>query len=149
VEIAHRIVWCTLATIDGSGRPRSRLVHPVWTRITDGGLVGYVSSRRGSPKSAHLTASPYASCSYWDSAHDVAVAECHAAWHPQPERSWHVFSEPAPPLGFDPASMFAGGLRSADAGIIVLRPWRLRWGRAAELARGVPQTVWRAPVAAA
>ena len=66
VEIAHRIVWCTLATVDGRGRPRSRLVHPVWTIEPGGELVGRVASRRGSPKSAHLAGTPFASCSYWD-----------------------------------------------------------------------------------
>ncbi|MDT7578039.1 MAG: hypothetical protein QOH17_4372, partial [Pseudonocardiales bacterium] len=39
VEIAHRIVWCTLATVDGPDRPRSRLVHPVWQIGADGELV--------------------------------------------------------------------------------------------------------------
>ena len=30
VEMAHHIVWCSAATIDQSGRPRSRVLHPVW-----------------------------------------------------------------------------------------------------------------------
>ncbi len=142
MEIAHRVVWCTMATVDGRGRPRSRLVHPVWRIELDGELLGRVSSRRTSPKSAHLATTPYASCSYWDPAHDVAVAECHAAWDPEPQRSWHVFAEPEPPVGFDPEAMFAGGLASPDAGIVVLRPWRVRWGKAADLAVGKPHAVW-------
>ena len=85
---------------------------------------------------------PYASCSNWDPTHDVAVAECHAAWDPEPEASWSVFREPAPPVGFEPEAMFAGGLTSPDAGIVVLRPWRVRWGRAVDLAAGRPQSVW-------
>jgi hypothetical protein len=141
VEIAHRVVWCTLATVDARGRPRSRLVHPLWTIEADGGLVGRVTSRYSSPKARHLAAHPYASCSYWDQRHDVAVAECHAAWDPDPARSWHLFREPEPPVGFDPAALFAGGLTSPDAGIVVLRPWRLRWGRAADLATGARPTV--------
>ncbi|MEU7816164.1 pyridoxamine 5'-phosphate oxidase [Pseudonocardia sp. NPDC049154] len=141
VAIAHRIVWCTLATVDARGRPRSRVVHPLWTVEADASLVGRVTSRRSSPKSAHLAAHPYASCSYWDRQHDVAVAECHAEWDPEPARSWHLFTEPDPPVGFDPAAMFAGGLSSPDAGIVVLRPWRVRWGRAAELAAGARPTV--------
>ncbi len=52
-----------------------------------------------------------------------------------------VFTEPAPPVGFDPAAMFAGGLTSPDAGIVVLRPWRLRWGKGADLAVGKPPAV--------
>ncbi|GAA1847552.1 pyridoxamine 5'-phosphate oxidase family protein [Pseudonocardia ailaonensis] len=148
LAIAHRVVWCTLSTVDGAGRPRSRLVHPVWTQEPDGTLTGRVSSRRGSPKARHLGRTPYASCSYWDSRHDVAVAECHAEWDPEPARSWHLFAEPAPPLGFDPAAMFAGGLESPDAGIVVLRPWRLRWGLAADLAAGGRPIVWTAHGAA-
>lgn len=144
VAIAHRIVWCTFATVDAKGRPRSRLVHPLWTVEGDGSLVGRVSSRRGSPKSAHLAANPYASCSYWDARQDVAVAECHAEWDPDPARSWHLFARPEPPLGFDPAAMFAGGLESPDAGIVVLRPWRLRWAEASDLAAGGRPVVWTA-----
>ena len=74
----------------------------------------------------------------------MAVAECHASWDPHPARSWSVFAEHPPPVGFDPAAMFAGGLDGPDAGIVVLRPWRVRWGRAADLAAGVPQSVWTA-----
>jgi hypothetical protein len=28
VEMAHRIVWATVATVDSQGRPRSRILHP-------------------------------------------------------------------------------------------------------------------------
>jgi hypothetical protein len=152
VEIAHRVVWCTLSTVDRHGRPRSRLVHPVWTvegGVEGGALVGRVASRRSSPKSAHLATTPYASCSYWDPAHDVAVAECHAAWDPDPARSWPVFAALPPPVGFDPATVFGGGTDSPDAGVLLLRPWRLRWARATDLAAGRPATVWTAPGVAA
>ena len=30
VEMAHRIVWCSAATVDAKGRPRSRVLHPIW-----------------------------------------------------------------------------------------------------------------------
>ena len=30
VEMAHRIVWATVATVDERGRPRSRVLHPIW-----------------------------------------------------------------------------------------------------------------------
>jgi hypothetical protein len=141
VAIAHRIVWCTLSTVDPRGRPRSRLVHPVWT-MEGGELVGRVSSRRTSPKRTHLAATPYAACSYWDPQQDIAVAECRAEWEAEP--AWDVLRAPAPPVGFEPEAMFAGGLSSPDAGIVVLRPWRLKWALAADLAAGRPATVWRA-----
>lgn len=148
VAIAHRVVWCTLATVDRHGRPRSRLVHPVWT-LEEGAPVGRVASRRSSPKGEHVATTPYASCSYWDPAHDVAVAECRAAWDPEPARSWPVFAAFPPPVGFDPATVFAGGTGSADAGVLVLRPWLLRWARAVDLAAGHTMASWRPPTATA
>ena len=30
IEMAHRIVWCSAATVDTHGRPRSRILHPIW-----------------------------------------------------------------------------------------------------------------------
>jgi hypothetical protein len=142
VDIAHRIVWCTLATVDTHGRPRSRLVHPVW-EMTAEGLLGRVCTRATPTKRAHLAVSPYASCSYWDSRHDVAVAECAAEWDPDPAVSWPAFSVPPPPAGFDPATIFPDGPGTPGAAVILLRPWRLRWGRATDLAAGQPQLVWR------
>jgi hypothetical protein len=145
LDLAHRIVWCTLATVDAGGRPRSRVVHPVW-ELTPDGLRGRVCTRATPTKRAHIAASAYVSCSYWDPEHDVAVAECAARWDPEPERSWPVFSAHPAPVGFDPAQMFAGGTADPEAAVLLLTPWRLRWGRAADLAQGVAHRVWRARV---
>ena len=38
VEMAHRIVWCTAASVDHAGRPRSRILHPYWE--WDGSSLG-------------------------------------------------------------------------------------------------------------
>src|SRR5690348_14176329 len=114
VEIAHRIVWCTLATVDARGRPRSRVVHPVW-ESTPAGPLGRVATRATAAKRAHLAASPFASCSYWDPRHDIAVAECAATWDPDPAASWPVFRRFPPPVGFEPEAMFAGGTDDPQA----------------------------------
>src|SRR4051812_40651944 len=79
IQTAHRVVWCSVATVDRRGRPRSRLMHPVW-EATDGGIRGLVTTRPTPLKRAHLAHSPFVSCSYWDPHHDTAVAECHARW---------------------------------------------------------------------
>lgn len=118
-------------------------------RLTPHGLVGRVATRATPVKRAHLAHSPFASCSYWDPQHDVAVAECAAQWDPDPAAAWATFSTPPPPVGFDPATVFAGGLDDPQAAIIVLRPWRLRWARAADLAVGRTHTVWRPEAVAA
>jgi hypothetical protein len=145
VAIAHRVVWCTLATVDRRGRPRSRLVHPIW-EPADGGLVGWVASRPTPLRRAHLAATPYVSCSYWDPVHDVAVAECRAAWVTDPDvraHAWDCFRAAAPPLGHDPATIWPAGLADPHAGVLRLDPWRLRAAGAATLAAGGAANSWR------
>ena len=39
--ITQRIVWCTVTTVDRQGRPRSRLLHPVWD-----GTTGWIATGR-------------------------------------------------------------------------------------------------------
>jgi hypothetical protein len=29
VEMAHQVVWCTVATVASDGRPRTRVLHPI------------------------------------------------------------------------------------------------------------------------
>jgi hypothetical protein len=142
VAIAHRVVWATLTTVDAHNRPRSRVVHPVWESTPDG-LIGRVCTRATPLKRAHIAHSPYASVSYWDPAHDVAVAECAAAWDPHPERTWPVFRAHPEPVGFDPETVFEGGTAHPQAAVLELRPWRLRWARAADLAAGRGHVVVR------
>jgi hypothetical protein len=147
LAVAHRVVWCTLATVDRCGRPRSRLVHPIW-EATDGGLVGWLTSRRTPLRRAHLAATPYVSCSYWDPTHDVAVAECAARWAEDPSErahAWALFRAAPPPLGHDPAAIWPDGLEDPDAGVIRLDPWRLKAADAATLAAGGAAQIWRAP----
>ena len=44
IEMAHRIVWSSVATVDSKGRPRSRILHPIWQ--WDGAqLLGWVATR--------------------------------------------------------------------------------------------------------
>ncbi len=152
LEIAERVVWCSVATVDRRNRPRSRVMHPVWERTGDESLVGWVTARPTPLKRAHLAHSPFVSCSYWDPAHDVAVAECHAAWVTDPatlEHAWAVCRATPPPAGFDPATIFPAGPGSPGSGLLRLDPWRLRAGRAADLAQGRPPASWQAPVTAA
>lgn len=144
IAVAHRIVWCTLATVDGRGRPRSRVVHPIWVREGDH-LVGWVITRPTPLKRENLAASPFASASYWDPQHDVAVAECAATWGDDLEPAWRALRDAPPPLGYDPATIFPDG---AGAAVIRLDPWRLRVVDAQAFAQGRPGLVWRAAGAA-
>ena len=127
VRIAHRIVWCTLATVDRRGRPRSRVVHPYWER-DEGGVTGWMFTRSTSPKIAHLTHRSYVSCSYWDPAHEVAVAECDseiADDEATRRKVWHLFATAEEPLGFDPRILGSQDHHDKEITVIRMTPWRL------------------------
>lgn len=103
----RRIVWCTMATTDPAGRPRTRIVHPWWE-----GATAWVTTRPGSPKTAHLAAAPWASLLYWDPAHEVVMAECDVRAEDDPaerRRVWEAIAAEPEPYGFDPAPMFPAG----------------------------------------
>ena len=132
VEMANRMVYCTLATVDRRGRPRTRMVHTLWE--WDGtSLVGWVGSVVTPLKRAHLERTPYVSCSYWDGveAYDTCSAECHAELlldDASRRAGWERFKSVPPPLGYDPAIIpqWKDGPTSPRWGVLRLQPWRLR-----------------------
>ena len=129
IEMAHRIVWCSAATVDGRGRPRSRVLHPIW-EWNGTALTGWVATSPLSPKRAHLDASPYVSCNYWAPDHDTCLAECATSWHLDDETRiavWQKFVEAPAPVGYDP-SIIPGwdSLTSPQFGALRLEPWHLR-----------------------
>jgi hypothetical protein len=150
VAVAHRIVWCTVATVDRLGRPRSRILHPYWEHTEDG-LKGWITTRPTPLKRAHLAHSPYVSCSYWDATHDAVVAECRASWVEDVEekqRAWERFRTAPEPLGHDPYTIWPAGPSDPDAGVIELDPWRLRVAGLETLMGRAPVLCWQAPDAA-
>ncbi|MFN3220278.1 MAG: pyridoxamine 5'-phosphate oxidase family protein [Acidimicrobiales bacterium] len=105
VAMAHRIVWCTVATLDGHGRPRTRVLHPIWE--WDGErLTGWVATGSTPVKTAGIAESPNVSLTYWDPTQDTCTAECEVAWiTDDDERTelWQRFVDAPAPVGYDPA----------------------------------------------
>jgi len=139
VEMAHRIVWCSAATVDAAGRPRSRILHPLW-RWDGVRLVGWVATGPTAAKRAHLAAHPFVSCSYWAPSHDTCVAECAATWFlDEATRTelWQAFRDAPAPVGYDPA-IVPGWDGPTSPGFAALRldPWRLRVFPGTVLLRG-------------
>jgi len=130
VEMAHRIVWASASTVDGRGRPRSRLLHPYWQ--WDGtALVGWIATGPTPVKRAHLEHAPYISINYWAPNHDTCTAECAATWAFDDEtraRIWQLFKEAPEPVGYDPAIVppWKDGPTSPAFAALRLDPWRLR-----------------------
>lgn len=130
VTMAHRIVWCSVATVDSQGRPRSRILHPIW-QWDGANLVGWIATGPTAVKQADLAAHPYMSLSYWAPDHDTCVADCHATWAFDDQSRtmvWNLFLNAPPPVGYDPAMIPTwGGSPTAPAfAALKLAPWRLR-----------------------
>ena len=129
VEMAHRIVWCSAATVDSKGRPRSRIFHPMWKWDGDS-LQRWIATSPTPVKLAHLKASPYISLNYWIASHDTCVAECRVAWaFDEATRAevWDMFLRAPEPLGYNP-TIIPGWDSPKSEKFVALRldPWRLK-----------------------
>jgi hypothetical protein len=147
VEMAHRIVWCSAATVDAHGRPWSRVLHPIW--VWDGKeLVGWIATGPTPLKRAHLEAHPYVSLNYWTQSQDTCVAECRATWGFDPETRamvWNLLATGPEPVGYDPA-IIPGWDSPASEGFAALRldPWRIRvFPGSVMMGRGGEVLTWR------
>ena len=129
VEMAHRIVWCTGATVALDGRPRTRVLHPIWEWNGDV-LQGWIATSPQSPKAAELEAVPAISLNYWAPNQDTCSADCAATFESDPDAiaaGWRRFAEGPEPVGYNPAII--EGWDSPDSpafGVLRLVPYRLR-----------------------
>ena len=148
LEMAHGIVWASVATVDADNRPRSRVLHPYWE--WDGStLVGWVATGATQNKRSHLEHSPYVSVNYWSEAQNTCVAECRGSWHfdlENRERVWNTYLELPEPLGYDPAIIPGWeSFESETFSVLKLEPWRLRVFPASMLFEGSGEVlVWEA-----
>ena len=129
VDMAHQIVWCSVATVDRRGRPRSRVLHPMWQ--WDGqSLHGWIATGPTPQKLAHLEQSPHVSCTYWAPSQDTCTADCEATWFFDDDTCtevWQLLANAPAPVGYDPA-MIPAWSKPTDESFAALRldPWRLR-----------------------
>lgn len=130
VDMAHRIVWATVATAEPDGHPRTRILHPIWE--WDGtDLVGWIATGPTPPKTRALAAHPFVSLTYWDPTHDTCTADADAVLHTDDDtcrQVWDRFVDGPAPVGYDPAivPVWADGPTSPAFAALELRPTRLR-----------------------
>jgi hypothetical protein len=145
VAVAHAVVWSIVTTVDGSGRPRARVLHPMW-ESSDEGLDGWILTRATPVKLRHLAANPHVSCSYLGANHDVAYFDCVTEWvdsESDRRRVWESFRSLPPPIGYDPATIFPAGPMSPDLRVLHLLPYRVQVGLAVDLAAGARPRLWQ------
>ena len=146
VDTAHSIVWASVATVDRDGKPRSRILHPIWE--WDGtDLLGWVATVPTPLKRAHLDAHPEVAVSYWTTNHDTCSAECTAQWYVDDDTRkavWDKFAKAPEPVGYDPyiIPMWSDGPTSEHFAALRLTPYRLRVmpGTVMTKGEGVPLT---------
>ena len=137
-----RIVWCTVATVDAKGRPRTRILHPIWE-----GPTGWIATGRHSLKEKHLAKNPNVSLSYWDQEHQQIYVDARAEWIDDPAeklRIWQLYKSTPPPLGYDPQIIWQAGPDDPGYGLLKLTPRRIELYALADLITGKPPQVWRA-----
>lgn len=129
VDIAHRIVWATVATVDGAGKPRTRILHPIWEFDGDD-LRGWILTSPQSPKAIDLATTPQLSVTYWDPTQDTVTADCNAIWEDTDEErqaGWDRFANGPEPVGYDPSIIpFWPDPTVPEFGVLRLDPYRLR-----------------------
>lgn len=139
IAMAHQIVWCSAATVDKQGRPRSRVLHPIW-EFDGEHLVGWIATSKTPLKMSNIAVSANMSCNYWASNQDTCVAECAASWVDDAatkHRVWDLFLNAPAPVGYDPSVIPV--FENADAPAfnpLKLEPWRLRVMPGSSLANG-------------
>ena len=129
ISMAHKIVWASVATVGPDGRPRTRVLHPIWE--WDGNeLVGWIATGPSPLKRAHLDAMPEVSVSYWAPSQDTCQADCAAAWAFDDETRthvWQLFEHGPAPVGYDPSLIPGWDSPTSEAfAVWRLDPYRLR-----------------------
>jgi hypothetical protein len=120
IEMAHSIVWGSVATVPS----------PV--------------------KKAHLAVHPEMAVSYWTTTHDTCSAESLVEWYHDDETRaavWNRFANGPEPVGYEPSiiPMWAYGPTSDQFAAVRLSPYRLRVMPGSVMMKGEGETLsWAA-----
>lgn len=138
VQRAHAAVWCNVATVDSQGRPRSRVLHPIWE-----GATGWIATGPNTLKGKHLAANPFVSLAYIADPFKPVYAECRATWEGDAaakQRVWDLFKGAPEPLGYDPGLIWPSA-SAPSFGVLRLAPWLVELY---DLVHQENSRVWRA-----
>src|SRR5258708_27228549 len=114
--MAHSIVSASVAPVDENGRPRTRILHPIWE--WDGtDLFGWIATVPSPVKKAHLAVHPEMAVTYRTTTHDTCTAEgLVEGYHDDETRRavWNKFATGPEPGGYDPSiiPLWAAGAAS-------------------------------------
>ena len=151
LRITSDTVFCTATTVDPHGRPRGRLLHPIFI-ARDGRPLGWALTGRTPVKTRHLALNPHLSCSYWSPSHDTVFIDCVAGWvedEREKQDVWDIFASTPKPLGWGADGLAGYGPDRWLTPIFTplrLQPWRVQVVLGAEYPSGaLAGRVWHAP----
>lgn len=120
LEAVEKMVWCNMATVDTKGRPRSRVLHPMWE-----GSTGWIMTSPKSLKAKHLAENNHISLAYIADPSKPVYVEATAEWvddNDEKQRIWDLFKDTPEPYGYDPARFF-GSVDNPNYGVLKVTPW--------------------------
>jgi len=141
LRITKETVFCVATTVDSAGRPRNRMLHPIFV-VRGARPLGWALTGRTPLKTSHLAANPHVDCAYWSPSHDTVFVDCIAAWVEGDEEKrevWELFLGTPKPLGWGPDGMAGYGeekWRNPVFTPLRLEPRRVQVNRGSEYPRG-------------
>jgi general stress protein 26 len=122
------IVYSTMTTVDAKGRPRARVLIPVWEMV-DGRPLGWLCTYKTPVKAAHLAANPHTTFSYWSPRQNAVYVDTVAEWSNDDDvkrHVWDLYVKGSPPgAGYDPGQFWKGPL-DPKFHVLRLQPWRVQ-----------------------
>jgi len=118
----NKMIWCNVATVNAQGRPRSRILHPIWEDS-----IGWITTRPNSYKAVDLAYHPYISMAYIADITKPVYVDCKTEWIDnlnEKQRIWDLIKNAPAPMGFDPEPIYKHA-NDPSFGVLKLIPWRL------------------------
>jgi general stress protein 26 len=143
-EYVSDIRYSTMITVDSKGRPRARVLLPIWEAV-DERLVGWLAAYKTPVKVAHLAGNPHTTFSYWSPKQNAVFVDSVADWVDDPDvkrRVWDLYRRASSPrgVGYDPLNFWRAGPSDPQYHVLRVEPWRVQLVRGSDLS----STIWHA-----
>ncbi|GAA5052634.1 pyridoxamine 5'-phosphate oxidase family protein [Streptomyces sp. SID10815] len=136
VSYIQDIVYCTMITVDKNGRPRARVLLPVWETV-DGRPVGWIAAYKTPVKAAHLANNPHTTYAYWNPRQNAVFVDSVSSWVDDEETkkyAWDLYAKGSPHgVGYNPRNFWRLGPGDPEYHVIKIEPWRVQVLRGSDL----------------
>jgi uncharacterized pyridoxamine 5'-phosphate oxidase family protein len=124
LRIMSEVVLCTVTTVSESGKPRSRMLHPLW-EVVDGKPIGWVFTMPSPVKAKHLAGNPNVAISCMSPTGQLVLAQAVANWVedlPSKKHVYDLFNNTPPPAGVDLSLFLIDGPEHPNFHVLRLDP---------------------------